>query len=79
MRILDFYPVRVTRSSQVLCREYCILNYIQDGNLDACSLANIPRRVLVIRVDPDMYRIRVGYVWTGQFDLDTDRGGRGNF
>ena len=56
-----FYPVRVTRSSQFLCREYCILNYIQDGNLDACSLANIPRRVLVIRVDPDMYRIRVGY------------------
>ena len=39
----------VTRSSPVLYREYCI----QDGNLDACSVANILRGVLGTRVNPD--------------------------
>ena len=57
----------VTRSSPVLYREYSI----QDGNVDACSVANIPRGVLGTRVNPNTCRIRVdgqirfeyGYVW----------------
>ena len=58
----------LTRSSPVLYPEYCI----QDGNLDACSVANIPRV-------PGWIPIRVGYVCTGKFDLNTDTFGRGNF
>ena len=42
----------VTRSSPVLYREYCI----KDGHLDAYSVANIPRGVLVL----EWIRIRVG-------------------
>ena len=78
----------VTRSSPILCREYCIHN----GNLvprfsqgrarckfralyDACSDANIPKRVLGTRKNPDMCRIRVDgqirfehwYEWTWKF------------
>ena len=61
----------VTRSSQVLYREYCI----QDGNLNACFVANIPRGVLGTRMNPDTCRLRVhgqirfecGYVWTWKF------------
>ena len=61
----------VTRSSPVLYPEYCI----QDGNLDACSVANIPRGVQGTRMNPDPCR----YVCTGKFDLNTDTFGRGNF
>ena len=58
----------VTRSSPVLYHEYCI----QDGNLNACSVANIPGGVLGTRMNPDTCRLRVhgqirfeyGYVWT---------------
>ena len=48
----------------------------RDGNAyDACSVANIPRRVLDTRVNPDTCRIRVegqirfeyGYGWTWKF------------
>ena len=39
----------LTRSSPAVYCEYCI----QDGNLDACSVANIPRGVLGTRVNPD--------------------------
>ena len=46
-------------------REHCT----QDGNLDACSVANILKWI----------QIRVGYVWTSKFDLNTDTCGRGNF
>ena len=61
----------VTRSSPLLYRKYCIW----DGNLDACSVANIPRGVLGTRVNPDTCRIRVdgqirfeyGYVRTWKF------------
>ena len=88
LRYLFFLSGDVTRSSPILCREYCIRN----GNLvprfsqgrarckfralyDACSDANIPKRVLGTRVKPDMCRIRVdgqirfeyGYVKTWQF------------
>ena len=58
----------LTRSSPAVYCEYCIL----DGNLDACSVANIPKGVLGTRVNPDTRQIRVdgqirfeyGYVWT---------------
>ena len=58
----------LTRSSPAVYCEYCIL----DGNLDACSVANIPKGVLATRVNPDTRQIRVdgqirfeyGYVWT---------------
>ena len=61
----------VTRSSPVLYRECCI----QDCNLKACSVANIPRGVLGTRMNPDTCRLRVygqirfeyGYVWTWKF------------
>ena len=61
----------LTRSSPVLYPEYCI----QDGNLDACSVANIPRGVQGTRMNPDACRLRVhgqirfeyGYVWTWKF------------
>ena len=39
----------LTRSSPAVYCEYCI----QDGNLDACSVANIPRGVLGTRGNPD--------------------------
>ena len=63
-----FLSGEVTRSSLILYREYCI----QDGNLDACSVANIPRGILGTRENPDTCRIHVdeqvlfeyGYVWT---------------
>ena len=45
---------------------------------NAYSVANIPRGVLSTRVHPDT-RIRVGFVWTGKFDLNIDTCGRGNF
>ena len=60
----------LTRSSPDLYREYCIL--IQDGNLDACSVANIPWILKWIRVG-------FGYVWQGKFHLNPDTCGRGNF
>ena len=50
-----FLSSDVTRWSSVLYREYCI----QDGDLDACSVANISRGVLTTRVNPDTRRIRV--------------------
>ena len=57
-----FLPGDVTRSSPMLCVNECI----HDGNLvprfsqgRACSDANIPKRVLGTRVNPDMCRIRV--------------------
>ena len=61
----------LTRSSPAVYCEYCI----QDGNLDACSVANIPRGVLGTRGNPDARQIRVdglirfeyGYVWTWKF------------
>ena len=61
--------------------EYCILS-IQDGNLDACSVANIPRGILGTRVNPRRIRIRVegqigfeyGNVWTWKF-LNPDTSG----
>ena len=70
-----FLSGEVTRSSPVLYHEYCILNCIQNGNLDACSLDNIPRRVLGTRVNSDTCRIRVDgqirfeyvYLWTWKF------------
>ena len=59
----------VTRSSPVLYLEYCI----QDGNLDACSVANIPRvpgwipiPVGYVRVHRQI-RFEYGYVWTWKF------------
>ena len=45
---------------------------------DACYVANIPRGVLGTR-QKEWIRIRVGYVWTGKFDLNPDTCGRGNF
>ena len=50
-----FLSGEVTRSSLILYREYCI----QDGNLDACSVANIPRGILGTRENPDTCRIHV--------------------
>ena len=44
-----FLSVDVTISSPVLYREYCV----QDGDLDAWSVANFPRGALGIRVNPD--------------------------
>jgi len=41
----------VTRSSPVLYREYCA----QGGNLEACSVANIPRGILGTRVNSDSW------------------------
>ena len=61
----------VTRSSPVLYREYCI----QDGNLNACSVANIPRGGLGTKMNPDTCRLRI----TGEFDLNTDTCGRRSF
>ena len=72
LRYLFFLSGDVTRSSPILCCEYCI----HDGNLvprfsqrrarckfralyDACSDASIPKRVLGTRVNPDTCRIRV--------------------
>ena len=49
----------ITRSSQVLYLEYCSLNCIQEGNFDACSLANISRRVQGKRMNSDTCRIPV--------------------
>ena len=60
-----------------LC-EFASVNFepcIQDGNLGACSLANISRRVLGTAVNPDTFRIGVdgqirfesGYAWTWKF------------
>ena len=47
--------------------------YIQEGNLDACSVDNIPRRVLGTRVNLDtgvgvdgQIRFESGYVWTSK-------------
>ena len=66
-----FLSSDVTRWSPVLYREHCI----QEGNLDPCSVANIPGGVLRTRVNPDTCRIRVdgqirfeyGHVWTWKF------------
>ena len=66
-----FLSSDVTRWSSVLYREYCI----QEGDLDACSVANIPGGVLRTPVNPDTCRIRVdgqirfasGYVRTWKF------------
>ena len=42
---------------------YTVLEYfIQDGNLDACSVASIPRGVLGIRVNLDTSRVRVNSI-----------------
>ena len=50
---------------------------------DAYSDANIPRGVQGTRVNPHpdkirMIQIRVGCLWTGKLDLNTDTCGRGN-
>ena len=45
---------------------------------DACYVANIPRGVLGTS-QKEWIRIRVGYVWTGKFHLNSDTCGRGNF
>ena len=50
-----FVSSEVKRLSPVLYSEYCI----QDGDLDACFVANIPRGVLRTRVNPDTCQIRV--------------------
>ena len=50
-----FLSSDVTRWSSVLYREYCI----QEGDLDPCSVANIPGGVLRTPVNPDTCRIRV--------------------
>ena len=72
-----FFMQWCNKIEQVLYLEYCILNCIQEGNFDASSLANISRRVQGnIR---EWIRIRVGYLWTGKFDLNTVTCGRGNF
>ena len=46
----------VTRSTPVLYREYCI----QDGNLNACFVANIPRGVLGTRMNPGYVSVTCG-------------------
>ena len=58
-----------------LYRKYCI----QDGNLDACSVANIPRGILGTRKNLDTCEIHVdeqirfeyGYVWKLLFGPET--------
>ena len=62
-----FYPV-------MKGRERCKFPALDN----AYSVANIPRGVLSTRVHPDT-RIRVGFVWSGKFDLNIDTCGRGNF
>ena len=42
-------PFRICIVSPLLNHEYCI----QDGNLDACFVANILREILCSRVNPD--------------------------
>ena len=76
-----FLSCDVTRSSPVLYREHCI----QDGNLvprfpllpvftTHALLPIFPEESWVLEWIP----IRVGYVWTGKFDLNTDTWRRGN-
>ena len=89
LRYLFFFlPGDVTRSSPILCVNECIhdgnlVPRFSQGRArckfralyDACSDANILKRVLGTRVNPDMCRIRVdvqiwfehGYVWTWNF------------
>ena len=72
-----FYPVMKQDRAQfftVKGRERCKFPALDN----AYSVANIPRGVLSTRVHPDT-RIRVGFVWTGKFDLNIDTCGRGNF
>ena len=72
-----FYPVMKQDRAQfftVKGRERCKFPALDD----ACSVGNIPRGVLSTRVHPDT-RIRVGFVWTGKFDLNIETCGRGNF
>ena len=72
-----FYPVMKQDRAQfftVKGRERC--KFLALDN--AYSVANIPRGVLSTRVHPDT-RIRVGFVWTGKFDLNIDTCGRGIF
>ena len=72
----------VTRSSPVLYREYCI----HDGNfVPRFSLLPVFTTHALLPIFPEeswvleWIRIRVGYVWTGKFDLKTDTWRRGNF
>ena len=68
-----FESVDVTKSSPVLYPEYCI----QDGNfLPRFSL--LPAFTTHALLPIGWIRLRVGYVWKGKFDLNTDTCGRRN-
>ena len=61
-----------TRTSPVLYRER--QSKIR-AFYDACSVAISPAASWIL----EWIRIRVGYVWTGKFDLNMNTRGRGNF
>ena len=79
----------VTRSSLVLYREYSVIKMSTSfpGSLKAEQDANLKRftthALLPIFAEEswvvEWIGIRVGYVWTGKSDLNTDTSGRGNF
>ena len=66
----NFLSSDVARSNPVLYREYCIT-----ASSTHALLPIFPEESWVL----GWIQIRVGYVWTGKFDLKMDTCGRGNF
>ena len=66
----NFLSSDVARSNPVLYREYCIM-----ASSTHALLPIFPEESWVL----GWIQIRVGYVWTGKFDLKVDTCGRGNF